>query len=231
MRWPDEWGAASSDYDIALLRGDTVVASGSDFQDGEGDPYEVFDFEAPDDGDYDLVVRQFEAEPAEQIQILIYAGAGLQMEHRVAAGTLPSPADSANPGMVSVGAVDVQKPDMIETYSSRGPTVDGRMKPDLVAGDCMATVTFGLFCGTSAAAPLTTGAAALDARGRPDDGPDRAGRAPALDRAAAGRPVAEQHVRRGPAAPGRRRCPGRRDRRPSSCEPPRPRSPGRPRSS
>ena len=171
MRWPDEWGAASSDYDIGLLRGTTVVASGSDFQDGEGDPYEVFDFEAPDEGDYDLVVTKFEAEPVERIQILIYASAGLQMEHRVAAGTLPSPADSANPGMISVGAVDVQKPDTIETYSSRGPTVDGRVKPDLVAGDCMATVTIGLFCGTSAAAPLTTGAAALALESDPTMGP------------------------------------------------------------
>ena len=74
---------------------------------------------------------------------------------------LPAPADSANPGMVTVGAVNVASPSSIEPYSSRGPTVDGRMKPDLVAVDCAPTTVDVIFCGTSESAPFVSGAAAL----------------------------------------------------------------------
>jgi YVTN family beta-propeller protein len=170
LRWPDEWGASANDYDIALFDGDTALAVGSDFQTGGGDPYEVFDFAAGDAGDYDLVIRRYDAEPAVGLQVLIYSSGPLTLQYSVAATTLPSPADSANPGMVSVGAVDVDDPDEIETYSSRGPTVDGRIKPDLVAPDCIATITFGEFCGTSSSAPIVAGGAALALQADPTMG-------------------------------------------------------------
>lgn len=67
--------------------------------------------------------------------------------------------------MLAVGAVDIAAPERIEDYSSRGPTADGRVKPDLVATDCTDTgVDWGgttVFCGTSQAAPFVAGAAAL----------------------------------------------------------------------
>ena len=53
--------------------------------------------------------------------------------------------------------------DQVESYSSRGPTADGRVKPDLVApGTMMTTNSFSptsyqLFNGTSAAAPMVSG--------------------------------------------------------------------------
>ena len=171
MRWPDEWGASANDYDIALFSGDTVMAVGSDFQSGSGDPFEIFEFESPATATYELVIRRYDAEPSEHLQILIYSSGPLALQYSVVDGTLPSPADSANPGMVTVGAVMLDTPDVIEPYSSRGPTVDGRIKPDLVAADCMATVTYGLFCGTSASAPQTTGAAALALQADPTMGP------------------------------------------------------------
>jgi hypothetical protein len=63
--------------------------------------------------------------------------------------------------MVAIGAVHFQAPAVVEPYSSRGPTLDGRIKPDLVAADCAPTVILAVFCGTSEAAPFVTGAAAL----------------------------------------------------------------------
>ena len=63
--------------------------------------------------------------------------------------------------MVTVGAVDYRTPTVIETYSSQGPTLDGRVKPDLVAADCAPTTIEAEFCGTSQSAPFVTGAAAL----------------------------------------------------------------------
>ncbi len=51
----------------------------------------------------------------------------------------------------------------VAEYSSRGPTTDGRIKPELVAPSGVATVSYGAdgFFGTSAAAPHVAGAAAL----------------------------------------------------------------------
>ncbi len=48
----------------------------------------------------------------------------------------------------------------VEAYSGRGPTVDGRIKPDLVAADCADTRALAPFCGTSQSTPFVSGAAA-----------------------------------------------------------------------
>ena len=62
--------------------------------------------------------------------------------------------------MLTVGAVLLDRPTEIEPYSSRGPTLDGRVKPDLVAANCAPTTIVDTFCGTSESAPFVTGAAA-----------------------------------------------------------------------
>jgi len=68
---------------------------------------------------------------------------------------------------VSVGAVDAANPrnGFAEPYSARGPTNDGRVKPDIVAPDDVAVSgAAGFptpFLGTSAAAPHIAGMAAL----------------------------------------------------------------------
>ena len=76
--------------------------------------------------------------------------------------------DSANPGLVAVGAVDPPPtapsyaPNGIASYSSQGPTNDGRIKPDLSAPSGFASETYGgTFSGTSSASPTAAGAAAL----------------------------------------------------------------------
>ena len=88
-------------------------------------------------------------------------GAPGPLQLHTTAGSLGTPADSRNPGMVTVGAVDYRTPTAIEPYSSQGPTLDGRIKPDLVAADCAPTTIESEFCGTSQSAPFVTGAAAL----------------------------------------------------------------------
>ena len=61
------------------------------------------------------------------------------------------PIDSAIPGSGSLG-----------TYSSQGPTNDGRIKPDVSAASGFDSATLGTtFSGTSAAAPVVAGGAAL----------------------------------------------------------------------
>jgi len=78
--------------------------------------------------------------------------------------SLAAPADA--PGdLIAVGAVNWPTPSTIEPFSSRGPTFDGRSKPDLVAVDGVSVTGAGgfenPFFGTSAAAPHVAGIAAL----------------------------------------------------------------------
>jgi len=80
-----------------------------------------------------------------------------------AGGSVTSPGDS--PDVVSVGAVDANG--AIAGYSSRGPTADGRMKPDLVAMGSNVLIpgirsnSYTHLSGTSFASPLVAGALAL----------------------------------------------------------------------
>ena len=74
-------------------------------------------------------------------------------------GSVNIPATAHN--VLSVGAVNIRNGE-IEPFSSRGPTDDGRPKPELVAYDNMALSLFpNGFEGTSAACPHAAGLAAL----------------------------------------------------------------------
>lgn len=93
---------------------------------------------------------------------------------RAAAGSILEPATS--PAAFAVGAVDWRS-NGLEPFSSRGPTIDGRVKPDLLGYDGVSSNIADVqsnasshsppdpaltgFYGTSAAAPHVAGAAAL----------------------------------------------------------------------
>lgn len=79
------------------------------------------------------------------------------------AGTAGKPiADSKNPGVVAVGAIDPPGGTTIGYYSSQGPTNDGRIKPDVTAPAGFFSETYGdNFSGTSAASPVAAGMAAV----------------------------------------------------------------------
>jgi hypothetical protein len=87
----------------------------------------------------------------------------LELNYSDTAGSAAKPVvDSKNPSLIAVGAVDPPLETHLGLYSSRGPTTDGRMKPDLTAPAGMySTVYAGNFSGTSAASPSAAGVAAL----------------------------------------------------------------------
>lgn len=84
--------------------------------------------------------------------------------------TIAAPADADS--VISVGAVDSEG--QITYFSSRGPTVDGRMKPEVCAWGYNTYlafgngVSYGTGNGTSYAAPLVAGAAAIILSSHPD---------------------------------------------------------------
>ncbi len=163
LRWNDRWGASGNDYNLYLYGADGALplATSEDTQNGRGDPVETLSFTPSTSGAYRLAVKRSRGSDPSALQLLVLMSNEAPLQFRTAANTLPSPADSANPGMITVGAVSFGSPDSIQPYSSRGPTTDGRIKPDVVAADCTATTLISPFCGTSESAPYASGAAAL----------------------------------------------------------------------
>ncbi|MCY3953571.1 MAG: S8 family serine peptidase, partial [bacterium] len=177
LRWDDTWGGAAKDLDLGLLyRPDSqndfrVVAASADGQGGGSTdyPYEaIVDYEGPA-GEYAVFVTKKDASAAPSwLQLGTWGWRPL--EYHTTHHSIMTPADSASPGMLAVGAMELRNAPTfgsfhLATYSSRGPTPDGRMKPDLVALGC-GSVSLGPygsrpFCGTSAAAPHLGGLAAL----------------------------------------------------------------------
>lgn len=135
-------------------------------------PYPIGSF---DKGSVTFVrVRRNAATPVgtvpDQLEVAINGDALLEQDYYDKAGSGAKPvADSRNPALVAVGAVDLlpewrsdpADPNSIAAYSSQGPTNDARVKPDISAYAGFDSAVFGTFSGTSAASPTAAGFAAL----------------------------------------------------------------------
>src|SRR5262249_51061057 len=99
------------------------------------------------------------------------------LQYSVAAGSIATPGTS--PAAFTVGALCWQSR-ALEFYSSQGPTIDGRTKPDIVGHDSVSGATYGnfsscpsAFAGTSASSPEVAGAAGLVKQAYPGYTPDQ----------------------------------------------------------
>ncbi len=163
-RWEDNWGSAGIDLDLYLYdSSDTAVAGSVDPQVGGSgqDPYERLIYTASAAGTYYLAVFRFSGSAPASVQLNAFTGQNL--EFAVGDTSIVNPAESANPGLLAVGAAYWATPSTIEDFSSLGPTTDGRTKPDIVGADRGDSVTYGAlaFSGTSQASPHVAGLAAL----------------------------------------------------------------------
>lgn len=158
LTWDDPWGASDNDYDLYLLNRDGYeIASSEDEQNGDDDPSESLRYQVgATGGTYHLRIQRFHANGEARLELYSF---NQTFEYQVPSSSLFIPADAA--GAVAAGAIYWQT-QALETFSSRGPTNDGRLKPEFVAPDRVSTVGYpGGFTGTSATAPHLAGAAAL----------------------------------------------------------------------
>lgn len=178
LRWSEPMRAAAIDIDLVATEEDgTICAIADDPQDGDDDPLEelLADCAGP------WVWLSFATAPEAAVDGLVawlYAPDGLDPATVAdGLGTLTLPGDTRRG--LAVGACSRVR-GTAPSYSSIGPTEDGRTKPDLCVGDGVSTATYGIagFFGTSATAPHVTGFAALvmhgeDLRGEPSGTRDR----------------------------------------------------------
>jgi serine protease AprX len=151
----DNWVAA---MEWADLKGASVISSSLGYSDWYGS----------DDYDGTTALTSRAASTAARKGIVVVNSAGNSGPF---APSLSAPADAFN--ILTVGAINAQGG--LADFSSRGPTADGRIKPEVVArgvNTYMATNfntrSFGRANGTSFSCPLVAGCAAVLLSARPD---------------------------------------------------------------
>lgn len=164
LNW-NAYPTTTIDYDLFLYNGNpdsggVEVASSQSRQSGKGPsyypyPYEVINYTPTTTGTFYIVVKKVNSSQANRALTLFSTGPDLVT--RTTASSILQPADCAK--VIGVGAVNLS--DNAESFSSEGPTTDGRAKPEIAAPDGVKTSLSSAFYGTSAASPHATGAAAL----------------------------------------------------------------------
>ena len=171
LTW-DDWPTSRDNYDLYLYSKSTSddlepVAESTDIQSGSQSPREYIEYGVERSGGYAVAVR---SENTRTRRLRIRSFNHDLEEYAVAEGSISIPADAR--GAMAVGAIHPWdwEDGQIADYSSRGPTTDGRIKPDLAAPSGVSTASYGVstaadgtggYFGTSAAAPHVAGAAAL----------------------------------------------------------------------
>lgn len=160
LTWRD-WPRSAQDYDLFVVNSSGVpLASSERLQSGTQPPTENLFFSAPASGTYEIRVRAAAVSSAKQLAIF---NLNQDISPAVAQGSIVAPADAST--AIAVGAINYLNwtTGPIESFSSQGPTTDGRTKPDISGPSSVSVSTAGWnpFVGTSAAAPHVAGAAAL----------------------------------------------------------------------
>ncbi|MGH9430636.1 MAG: S8 family serine peptidase, partial [Terriglobia bacterium] len=187
LTWDDPFGASSNNYDLYFINETTgkVAASSTDVQNGTQDPVEFIDYtnHTGAQSNFDIVIQNvnnqaqakhlnlflFQPECAVAGPLAIAPGHTEIHNYNTLASSVAAEADAGGSpaSVVAVGAIRANDPGNkdIEFFSSNGPTLDGRVKPDATGIDGVSITGAGKFenpfYGTSAATPHAAGIAAL----------------------------------------------------------------------
>jgi hypothetical protein len=161
LTW-DAWPTTDQDYNLYLYDGSNtpVDCTPPEPQTGTQTPTEKIDCSAPTNDTYYLKISQENATSNHSLEVYsIYH----DLSPAVASSSLLGPADAS--GAMAVGAINQAvwaAGGSLESYSSRGPTNDGRTKPDIMGPDNVSSDVYASgFTGTSASSAHVAGAAAL----------------------------------------------------------------------
>ncbi len=165
LNW-EAYPTTTIDYNLELYNGvpgagGSLVASSANKQSGKGGAWYPYPDEAivkyvpAITGTHYIVVRKTTGSTANRRLALFSIGPALGV--KTTASSLAQPADCAN--VLATGATNLS--DAPESFSSEGPTTDGRAKPEISAPNRVQTSLSASFAGTSAAAPHVGGAVGL----------------------------------------------------------------------
>ncbi|NEU55287.1 S8 family serine peptidase [Halorussus sp. MSC15.2] len=155
ISWND-WPVSHEDYDAILVNesGDVVDFSVT-VQNGTQQPTEYIYHYATQN--VYLKLRNDDANESADFDVFFRGSADPEYDTAARSVTIPA----TGPRVITVGAA-YYGTNELEDFSSRGPTIDGRRKPDVVAPDGVSSTAYpDGFYGTSAATPHTAGVAAL----------------------------------------------------------------------
>ena len=164
LTW-NEWPLTSHDYDLLLVKieadGSVTEVERADTKQLQSSPIERFVYTIRESGTYGLMIWRA---PDAKVTLFKLISENHDLDGPVSIrGSVGIPGDAR--GALTVGALYHQNwtTGPIESYSSQGPTFDGRIKPDLVAPAGVSTISYSPdpYFGTSAATPHVAGAAAL----------------------------------------------------------------------
>ena len=159
LTWNDWQAGGTQALDLYLLDQDgNIIASSRNSREGNRPPVQQIVYKFDDARTYYVAIHGVNVTQPVTLNLFIHQTPLMEFADPV--GSLATPGDAAD--ALTVGAVNWRN-NQLEAFSSRGPTADGRPKPDLVGPDGVSNAVYAPqgFYGTSAATPHIAGAAAL----------------------------------------------------------------------
>jgi subtilisin family serine protease/RNA polymerase subunit RPABC4/transcription elongation factor Spt4 len=159
LTWNDWQAGGTQDLDLYVFDQDgKVIASSRNSRDGDRPPVEQIVYKFDDARTYYVTINGVNVTQPITLNLFVHQTPLLELADPI--GSLATPGDAKD--ALTVGAVN-WRDSQLEPFSSRGPTADGRVKPDLVGPDGVSNAVYAPqgFYGTSAATPHIAGAAAL----------------------------------------------------------------------
>ena len=199
LRWNDEWLKATRDLEVDLVDkadGRSVAFSGR-HDDLPFDPNELLTYTTPDTQTSYCLKVILKSQSDTPLIFGIQAYTGHSLAYPSVYGSVTSPAESNNQGMLAVGATAYDNNTEIRPFSGRGPMMNRNTKPDIVGADGAYSAVLGKnWASTAQAAGHVAGLAALVKQDRQNDAPEKI--AEYLKEQASSRPAEQGDLRQDP---------------------------------